>query len=186
MLETNASFADALQLLYRLEGDPSKTRPATLPHDKGGLTWGGMTQATWTTYIQENYNHNLPISLEHVSPGQLADAFHDLFWRPCNCAELPWPASSVLFQAAVNIGPRAAVACLQAAVFARPIDGLFGVETLRCVKEHAIRSLDLADRMLVAQSSFYSWHPNFYTAALLDRVHRVRAWILDTVSSRVA
>jgi len=67
--------------------------------------------------------------------------YHD-FWLACRCDGIPFPIALVLFDMAVNSGPKKAAMCLQSEVNAK-MDGIIGPKTIRAVMRYNIRDLTL-------------------------------------------
>lgn len=161
------SFAKALPFTiedleggYRLTDDPT---------DLGGATYAGITKAQWEA---AGCVWTLPLD-----PEEIAEFYRIRFWDVCKCSQLPEPVDSVLFQAAVNIGPKQAIQCLQNALGTIP-DGDFGPVTLAAAQ--GAQGLSLAQGILIALRQHYLDRSNGrFLDGLLNRTLKVAAAIKD-------
>lgn len=138
------SFAAALEFTLRWEGGVSND-----PDDPGGLTYRGVTQATYDAYRRG-------MGLPRRAVTEMADdelrAIYSRFWREVRGDEVPAPLNAVLFDFAVNAGARRAIRALQA-VGGLTCDGIFGPVTMAYVRSND--PVKLAARVLDARAGYY-------------------------------
>lgn len=117
-----SGFLEALPITLELEG--------AYTVDQGGPTYQGVTQSTYDYYRAAD---NLPRrDVREMEPAERDHIYHAGYWVAAHCDALPWPASLVHFDHAVNSGPARAIKTLQFAVGALP-DGEWGPQTqARC------------------------------------------------------
>lgn len=114
---------------------------AKIHSDQGGLTRWGVSQNA--------YPHIDIAKLTRVEAEQIY--FRD-YWKPIRGNALPPAVALVLFDAAVNHGPRQAIKILQAALKVTQ-DGIMGPETLSAAKTYP--RTDLLIRFFYARNLFY-------------------------------
>lgn len=85
------------------------------------------------------------------------------YWINCRCGFLPSPVAFVLFDAAVNQGPSAAVKCLQRALKVEA-DGVLGAVTMGAVQKASIRQL--IPELIAQRAVLYATNPNVKTFGL--------------------
>lgn len=99
------------------------------PNDSGGETKYGVSRASYP-------NVDIPnLTLDGAKAIYLRD-----FWIKMHCDELPPPLSLLLFDSAINNGPRRAALFLQAAAGV-PQDGIVGPQTIEAAKRKTLVSL---------------------------------------------
>lgn len=99
------------------------------PHDPGGATNFGITHATLQAW------RGWPVSIDDVramKQGEAVAIYRANYWKPAGCAGLPDGVDLMVFDCAVNSGPRLSVKLLQRAVGVTD-DGSIGPDTLRAV-----------------------------------------------------
>lgn len=101
------------------------------PKDPGGRTNLGITAATLAA-ARESIS-SLPASVDDLTLAQAIEIYRPLYWDAARCDELPRAAALLVFDAAVQHGPRDAVKFLQHALTEKP-DGDFGPKTLAAVR----------------------------------------------------
>lgn len=92
------------------------------PRDPGGETNFGITRATATAHGYTGEMRSIPMDTVH-------SIYRHGFWNAVRADELPWGLDYIVFDAAVNHGPRTAVMQLQNAVRAT-VDGVIGPRTV--------------------------------------------------------
>ncbi len=139
------------------------------PADRGGPTNKGVTLATWHAFLRagdatlknatvETLLEKFP--LKDLTDVQVAQIYYQGYWRPAKCGLMPNEAMAALvFDAAINHGPRRALRLLQAAAWmpAKQCDGLWGNKTAAAVQAAAEDPIGLADDFLLARERFYRW-----------------------------
>lgn len=120
------SYSHALKVVLQYEGGYSDH-----PMDRGGPTNKGITQ---TTYDEWCTAENKPLrSVRDISEYDVTAIYHQNYWRPARCGDLPDALALAHFDAAVNHGVKRAIRLLQQTVGAKP-DGAFGPRTAASVK----------------------------------------------------
>ncbi len=101
-------------------------------HDMGGATNYGITQARYDQYRR---SVNLPLSdVYDITLPEVSTIYRKYYWTPISGDKLPKPVDLVVFDGAVNSGPKQAAKWLQRAVGVKD-DGLIGPVTLAAVLE---------------------------------------------------
>lgn len=129
------AFRAALYFTLRWEGGLSDHES-----DRGGLTKYGISQRAYPD-----------VDILNLTEEQAAEIYERDYWLPIQGDSLPEFVAFVLFDHAVNSGPRAAVKALQRLVGTRA-DGQIGPVTLRAVELHPEQ--DLAQDLIEARASF--------------------------------
>jgi lysozyme family protein len=101
------------------------------PHDRGGATNKGITQAAYDDYRVGRGLGRQPVS--GLSRVERDDIYRTRYWSAVRGDDLPAPLDLVVFDSAVNAGPAQAIKWLQRAVGAA-VDGKIGPVTLAAVK----------------------------------------------------
>lgn len=96
--------------------------------DNGGPTMQGVTEATFHDWLRKSNQPLRPVA--EITPEERDAIYYSIYWLAAKCDALPWPASLIHFDAAVNSGPRQAVILLQRALGV-VADGNFGPATAR-------------------------------------------------------
>jgi lysozyme family protein len=79
------------------------------------------------------------------------------YWQQCQCGSFPQPIGFVLFDSAVNQGPRKAIRMLQEALKVQQ-DGIIGTETLQAAQR---ADVEYITAQFVARRAFqYALHPS--------------------------
>lgn len=110
------------------------------PADPGGATNLGITRRTLSDWRKRPASR---ADVAALSRREAAEIYRHLYWDAVRGDELPAGLDAVLFDHAVNSGPRAAVKLLQR-VLGLPCDGVFGRETLQAVRRADARVLTVA------------------------------------------
>jgi len=111
------------------------------PHDPGGATYCGLTQAAYAAW--RNKQH-LPVqSVRLATDEEIGDIFRDQYWTPVRGNDLWSGLDMLVFDICVNMGAGRAAKILQRAVGATP-DGWIGLETIAAVQRVNNREAVLA------------------------------------------
>ncbi|HYL22512.1 MAG TPA: glycosyl hydrolase 108 family protein [Gemmatimonadales bacterium] len=89
-------------------------------------TMHGITQARYDSYRGALGGPRQSVQL--ISDQEVQDIYLEDYWIPCHADALPWPASLLHFDFAVNAGPEEAITVLQRALHVDD-DGIWGPET---------------------------------------------------------
>lgn len=121
-------FNVAFEHILNVEGEWSDHKL-----DRGGPTYKGITLTTLERAIKDGLiavNHDDQISaLKHLKDNQVKKIYHSYYWRMASCHLFHPSIAIVLFDAAVNHGPKTAIRLLQKNVQAS-VDGEVGPETI--------------------------------------------------------
>lgn len=139
------------------------------PADRGGPTNKGVTLATWHGFLRAKHADLRTATaeelekahpLKELSDAQVAEIYYLGYWRPAKCGLMPNEAMAALvFDAAINHGPRRALRMLQAAAWmpAKQCDGVWGPKTAQAVQKAGEDPIGFADDFLLARERFYRW-----------------------------
>lgn len=116
------SFDTALARTLGFEGGVSDHAA-----DRGGLTNHGITQAAYDAWREHGGQPKRPVT--EASDAEVRTIYRDDYWLAAKCDQLPDALAEVVFDMAVNSGPRAAVKALQRTVGV-PDDGICGPLTI--------------------------------------------------------
>ncbi len=96
------------------------------PQDPGGATNKGVTLAVFQRFYGAGMDKH---ALKGITRGQLEHIYKTGYWDTCRCDELPAGIDYVVFDQAVNSGPRQSIQWLQQAAGVAA-DGRLGPKTL--------------------------------------------------------
>ena len=140
------NFDSAFSLLLGHEGDFSDH-----PDDKGCKTRYGVTEAVAREAGYVGDMRDLPLELAKT-------IYLDRYWKPIRADDLPPGVRYIMFDAAVNSGPRQAALWLQRGLGVEA-DGIIGHQTLRAAyaqDTNALR-LRLAAQRLRFMTGLANW-----------------------------
>ncbi len=123
-------------------------------HDRGGATNKGITQAVYDGYRS---SHNWPIQpVKYILPDEVSDIYRSRYWKPSACDRLLKPLDLVVFDGAVNHGPKQSIKFLQRALGADD-DGVVGKQTLTAVETDtkAGMLMNVCESIIAQRSDFY-------------------------------
>jgi lysozyme family protein len=136
-------FQRCLRFVLKWEGGISND-----PHDRGGLTKWGVTQATYDRYRRAKGLP--PQSVVKMTEPEMQEIYFRFYWQPVKGDEFPYPLALALFDTGVNMGVGAAVKLLQRAINDLlpqqkwvAVDGKLGAQTLQAAKSLDPRRLAL-------------------------------------------
>jgi lysozyme family protein len=145
-------------------------------------TMRGVTQRTYNEWRRDR---GLPTrEVKDIAPEEVRTIAAERYWLPAGCSRLPPDIAVAHFDAAYNMGPQAAIKCLQRACGVKD-DGVFGPIT-----ETAARTVSV-DAVLFARIDYYRRIVQAKRSLLpalvhwLYRVGALRAY-LDTPAPRAA
>lgn len=141
---TAANFQTCLTVILKSEGGLVDN-----PRDPGGLTNLGVTQATLSHWLGRSASAD---EVKALTPATVAPIYHALYWNAVQGDALPVGVDLVVFDMAVNSGPKRAIETLQTAVGAT-VDGALGPHTLLGVG--AMSASDLIHKFTDAHEAFY-------------------------------
>lgn len=164
-------FDDALPLILRLEGGYVDD-----PDDPGGATNLGVTQTTYDIWRRAS---GLPArDVKEITQAEASEIYENGFWKGARCDQIAWPASVVLFDAAVNHGIPLAHRMLQEALNVK-VDGRVGPVTLA--------AMEGCDPEATANELLWIRLGHYYRISHDARIKFLRGWIrrLCTVREEV-
>jgi lysozyme family protein len=156
-----SGFAEALPFVLRMEGGYADD-----PVDRGGATNRGVTQATYDAYRASQGLPPRPV--REITDEEVEHVYHERYWTAAKCDALPWPASAVVFDSAVNHGVGRAARMLQEALGVK-VDGIIGPVTLAAAG--TADPHQLVNEMLWVRVDFY------YRISNGDQVKFLRGWL---------
>jgi len=139
------TFEKALSHVLRFEGGYSDH-----PHDPGGATNFGITQATYDAWRSSQGLMLVPV--KDITRQEVETIYRERYWQPARCDELPASLRLLHFDAAVNCGVANAIKFLQRALGVTA-DGIIGPITRRAL-QNAPESL-LAHDLLWERLRYY-------------------------------
>ena len=143
-------FGEAIEFVLEQEGGYTLD-----PHDPGGETNFGNSKKSYPS-----------LDIKNHSRSDAVEIYRRDFWKPCRCDDLPKHFAFIVFDTAVNQGPRVSIRILQIALGVS-VDGIIGPKTLAAAasaKPKVIR-LALAER-LAAYSRLMAEKQNLLRYAL--------------------
>ena len=132
------TFESAVEFIFTQEGGHVDD-----PQDPGGETNFGISARAYPD-----------LAIKDLSRADAMQIYRRDFWAKCRCGELPHGVDLLVFDAAVNQGPNAAIKMLQRASGVED-DGILGPATI--VAARAASIAELAARRMVQ----YGLNPNF-------------------------
>jgi len=93
----NENFERCFNFIQRWEGGYSND-----PDDPGGETNFGISKRS----------HPL-LDIANLTEEDAHTVYRDEYWTPCNCQAKPWPWDLIVFDTAVNLGPKRALIMFQ-------------------------------------------------------------------------
>lgn len=151
------AFLDALADTLEHEGGWSDH-----PNDPGGKTFRGVTKKAWEAHVGRPVTAD---ELKRLTWDDIADFYFRRYWQACRCSALPHGVSALVFDIAVNSGPRRAAIILQAAlqVLSRISivkDGIIGRKTIEAA--NATDRFAIIAEMGFRRQTFYSRLKTFH------------------------
>lgn len=114
--------------------------------DPGGKTNKGVTQATFHAWLRRTGKPARDVY--SITDAETQQIYHDEYWSPSGCDELPAGLDMVVFDTAVNSGVNRAIILLQATLNAKlpegrklATDGSIGSKTLEAAKSFGPASM---------------------------------------------
>jgi lysozyme family protein len=127
-----SSFDGVLKLVLTYEGGF-----VNHPHDPGGATFRGITQATLSAYRGRSVS---VAQLKALTLSEIAAIYRRNYWDVIKGDALPAGLDLMLFDMAVNSGPKRAAMMMQRLLGVEP-DGVIGPITLEALQDKSIKTL---------------------------------------------
>lgn len=124
------------------------------PNDPGGETKYGISKKSYPS-----------LDIKNLSRADAVEIYKRDFWNPCRCDDLARPWALLVFDSAVNQGPRVATRIMQIALGVT-VDGIIGPKTIAATHSASPRTvrLALAER-LAAYARLMAEKPNLLVFA---------------------
>jgi lysozyme family protein len=140
------TFERAFALTIGEEGGESNN-----PADRGGHTYRGVTQRTFTAWLTANGQEDRDVIT--MTDAECRSIAKVMFWNRARCDDCPELTGSLHFDAAFNHGPANAIRLLQTALGVE-VDGVFGPHTLGVLSAADDRAVLAA--YFAARKDFYA------------------------------
>lgn len=127
------------------------------PKDPGGMTNLGVTKKVWEAWIGKAVGEK---EMRALTPTMVAPLYKKQYWDAVKGDELPPGLDYLMFDFAVNAGPRRAIQTMQKAIGTRP-DGVIGPRTMAALK--AADPTELITKFSMEKELFYKALPTFAT-----------------------
>lgn len=159
------NFKRSLALVLQSEGGWSDH-----PSDPGGATMRGITMDTYRRYKQRTVTKT---ELRNITQQEIEEIYHEGYWTPSHCDNLPGGVDYMVFDFAVNAGPGRSAKTLQAALGVTQ-DGIIGPITMAQVQSSD--TLKLIKACSAAKEVFYRSLPTFgvFGTGWLNRIRIVQ------------
>lgn len=148
-----AKYAEALRRVLVHEGGY-----VNHPADPGGETNKGVTFRVYNAYRQRK---GLPQqSVRYISDAELQEIYRLQYWNQCRADDLPAGVDYVVFDGAVNSGPKQSIIWLQRALGMNNTDGVMGEATLALVNsnlDHDALIASICQRRMGFLRSLRTW-----------------------------
>jgi lysozyme family protein len=121
------------------------------PRDPGGATNMGVTKKAWEEYVGKEVTKD---DIKNLTVADITPFYRKRYWDACRCDWLDSGLDYVVFDIAVNSGPRRAGIFLQNAVGA-VADGRIGPATLSAVEHSTLSTKELIDVICNRRQKFW-------------------------------
>lgn len=129
------------------------------PLDPGGMTMWGVTRKVYAAFRGVRWQDVTEEEMRALTPEDVAPIYHANYWQVVRGDDLPLGISLMVFDIAVNSGPKRAVKMLQKAINSIQgrvkvaVDGRIGPKTISAAR--ALHPLDLIKAIARARLWFY-------------------------------
>lgn len=125
-----------------------------VPGDAGGATNYGITQKTYDVYRIALHLPQQPVKT--ISTPEVSAIYKRYYWDQVRASTMPEPIDLVMFDSAVQHGPRQAIKFLQRALGVGD-DGVLGPATAKALNEEAIAQAQNAvwENIIAQRLDFY-------------------------------
>ena len=146
------NFDDALKAILKHEGGF-----VNHPKDPGGMTNLGVTKKVWEAWVGKAVDEK---EMRALTPEVVGPMYKKTYWDAVKADEMPDGLDYLMFDFAVNAGPRRAIKTMQKAVGTTP-DGAIGPKTMAALK--AANQSELVAKFSAEKEAFYRSLPTFGT-----------------------
>lgn len=115
-------------------------------HDPGRTTKFGISQRAYPN-----------LDIRSLTKEQALHLYRKDYWERCSCDKLPPALALVLFDAAINQGPSAAIRMMQTALGVRA-DGVIGSKTIEAAQQTGAKGIT---EFVARRMNNYGLHPSF-------------------------
>lgn len=181
---TENKFKDALARVLLHEGGR-----ADHPKDPGGRTNKGITQRVYSAWRQKSH---LPVrDVFEIDDMEVEAIYRFQYWEPIHAEAMPAGVGYVVFDGAVNSGPKQSAKWLQRALgslYTAGIDGSIGTVTLQAIAAYPDNDQlieAICERRMIFLQALKTW-PTFrkgWTARVQDVLSAGQAWASGSVPS---
>jgi lysozyme family protein len=146
------NFDDALKAILKHEGGF-----VNHPKDPGGMTNLGVTKKVWEAWVGHAVDEK---AMRALTPEVVGPMYKKKYWDAVKADEMPDGLDYLMFDFAVNAGPRRAIKTMQKAIGTTP-DGAIGPKTMAALK--AANQSELVAKFSAEKEAFYRSLPTFGT-----------------------
>lgn len=106
------------------------------PLDPGGMTMLGVTRKVWAAWTGRKVSDVTEAEMRALTPEKVAPLYHQNYWQAVRGDDLPRGVNMMVFDIAVNSGPKRAIIMLQKGINALTgrvkvsVDGAIGPKTI--------------------------------------------------------
>lgn len=147
------------------------------PHDPGGATLKGVTQATYSTWLKEHGRPGKPV--RHAPDADIQAIYREYYWTPVRGDDLHDGLDLVMVDTGWGSGPHTAIRLLQHSLGVTA-DGNFGPGTLAALDAH-FGSAQLIDDVCARRIAFFrslsTW--KYFGRGWTSRLNGVHAKALE-------
>ena len=122
-------FDDCYKIIRKLEG--GYTGDNGIDGDSGGPTMGGITQSSYDNWRESGGQSVQPVKF--IAEDEIREIYSD-YWRDCKASYLIPPLDLLVFDCAINSGPKRAIKLLQNCLGVTA-DGIFGSVSFNALHE---------------------------------------------------
>ena len=146
------NFDDALKAILKHEG-------GFVNHPKypGGMTNLGVTKKVWEAWVGHAVDEK---AMRALTPEVVGPMYKKKYWDAVKADEMSEGLDYLMFDFAVNAGPRRAIKTMQKAIGTTP-DGAIGPKTMAALK--AANQSELVAKFSAEKEAFYRSLPTFGT-----------------------
>jgi lysozyme family protein len=146
------NFDDALKAILKHEGGF-----VNHPKDPGGMTNLGVTKKVWEAWVGKAVDEK---EMRALTPEVVGPMYKKKYWDAVKADEMSEGLDYLMFDFAVNAGPRRAIKTMQKAIGTTP-DGAIGPKTMAALK--AANQSELVAKFSAEKEAFYRSLPTFTT-----------------------
>lgn len=130
------------------------------PLDPGGMTNLGVTRKTWAAWTGRKVSEVSEAEMRSLTPERVVTVYHQNYWQAVRGDDLPRGVNMMVFDIAVNSGPKRAILMLQKGINSLKgsrvkvaVDGAIGPKTIAAAR--SADSVDLIKAIANSRLWFY-------------------------------